>query len=94
MSVNGKADFIISYDISDSKRLQKLARRLEKVAMRIQYSIFLLSEATQAQLYAVVDEITGIIDHDEDDVRIYRMIDPGISIGQAVDLADPYTFSA
>lgn len=92
MSVNGKANFIVSYDISDNKRLQKLARTLEKVAMRIQYSIFLLSDASQEELYAVVNEIEGIIDHDEDDVRIYRMIDPGIAIGQAVDLADPYTF--
>lgn len=94
MSANAKADFIISYDISDPKRLQKLARQLEKVAMRIQYSIFLLSDAMQTDLFSIVNTIEDIIDHDEDDVRIYRMIDPGIAIGQAVNLEDPYTFSA
>jgi len=39
-----------------------------------------------------LDMITEIIDLDVDDVRIYTIVDPGISLAQAVNLADPYIF--
>jgi len=85
------ANYIISYDISDHKRLARLARRLEKKAMRIQKSVFLFSEVSRMQLLDMIDLINTIIDQEADDVRIYRMVDPGISLAQAVDLSDPYT---
>ena len=36
--------------------------------------------------------INAIIDLEADDVRIYTIVDPGISLAQAVNLADPYIF--
>ncbi|MCF6244154.1 MAG: CRISPR-associated endonuclease Cas2 [Sulfurovum sp.] len=85
-------DYIISYDIVNYKRLAKLARSLEKEAMRIQHSVFLLSSVTKNELLGIIDMINAIIDEEADDVRIYTIVDPGISLAQAVNLADPYIF--
>ena len=34
------ADFLVAYDIKDNKRLAKFARRMEKIGVKIEYSIF------------------------------------------------------
>jgi CRISPR-associated protein Cas2 len=85
-------DYIISYDIRDPKRLSRLSRRLEKSAMRIQKSVYLYASVTRKDLLDTIDMINAVIDSEADDVRIYRMLDPGISLAQAVDLGDPRTF--
>ena len=85
-------DYIISYDIRDHKRLAHLSRRLEKVAMRIQKSVYLCSSVPRHQLLDIMEMINAVIDTEVDDVRIYRVLDPGIALAQAVNLADPYTF--
>lgn len=85
-------DYIISYDIRDPKRLSRLSRRLEKVAMRIQKSVYLCSSVPRHKLLDIIEMINAVIDEELDDVRIYRVLDPGISLAQAVNLADPYTF--
>ena len=85
-------DYIISYDIADKKRLAKLARTLEKVAMRIQNSVFLYSSVKENELLGIIDVINTIIDDEADDVRIYTVLDAGIALGQAVDLSNPYIF--
>ena len=87
------ADYIISYDIADSKRLQRLARRLEKLAMRIQYSVFYAPSVSQEKLFDIIETVNDIIDQEEDDVRIYTILDAGYALGQAVDLDDPLTFT-
>ena len=85
-------DYIVSYDIRNNKRLAKLAQNLEKEAMRIQKSVFLLSSVSNDQLLGIIDMINAIIDSESDDVRIYTVLDPGISLAQAVNLSDPYIF--
>jgi len=85
-------DYMVCYDIGNHRRLAKLARNLEKEAMRIQKSVFLLSSVTNEQLLDIIEMINAIIDSEEDDVRIYTVIDPGISLAQAVNLSDPYIF--
>lgn len=85
----GTNDYIISYDISNHKRLGRLARRLEKRAIRIQRSVFFAPQLSQTQLFEIVDTITAIIDDAEDDVRIYTMLDAGYALGKALDLTDP-----
>jgi len=72
--------------------LAKLARNLEKDAMRIQKSVFLLSSVSNNELLGIIDMITEIIDLDADDVRIYTIIDPGIALAKAINLDDPYIF--
>jgi CRISPR-associated protein Cas2 len=85
-------DYIVTYDICDKKRLAKLARFLEKIAMRVQYSVFLLSSVTKYELLVIIENIKKIIDSDADDVRIYKIIDTGIALGKAVKLDEPFIF--
>lgn len=85
-------DYIISYDIRDPKRLSRLSRRMEKCAMRIQKSVYLYASVSRKDLLDIIDMINAAIDSEADDVRIYRMLDPGIALAQAFDLSDPFTF--
>ncbi len=90
--MNKTKDYIISYDIRDPKRLSRLSRRLEKSAMRIQKSVYLYASVSRKELLDIIDMINAVIDNEADDVRIYRMLDPGIALAKAVDLSDPFTF--
>jgi len=82
------ADYLICYDIADERRLAKLARYLEKLAIRVQYSIFFY-QADSEGLAMTVEKIREIIDAEVDDVRIYRIKLPAVTMGDAIDLSDP-----
>ena len=81
-----KKDYLLCYDISCQKRLAKVARLLEKNAIRIQFSIFFLPKTTKNELYYIAEDIIDIINPKEDDIRIYTIKDYGISMGLAYDL--------
>lgn len=68
--------YLIGYDISQPKRLQKLYKRIINYATPVQYSIFLF-EGTNADLQICINEILSIIDKKEDDVRIYPLAKGG-----------------
>jgi CRISPR-associated endonuclease Cas2 len=88
-----KFDFVIGYDISSPKRLRKLAVLLEKVAIRIQYSLFLYPDVTKDDLNRVVEKILEIIDEKEDDVRIYRVNTlRSLNLMSGFDLTHPKNF--
>jgi CRISPR-associated protein Cas2 len=88
-----KFDFVIGYDISSPKRLQKLAKALEKVAIRIQYSLFFYPTVTKKELNSLVDIILEIIDEKEDDVRIYRVKSSrSLHLMSGFDLTHPKNF--
>ncbi|MHC1769407.1 MAG: CRISPR-associated endonuclease Cas2 [Verrucomicrobiia bacterium] len=59
--------YVVSYDISNPKRLRKVARALEGFGVRLQYSVFEcpLDEMRLARLKA---ELQGLLNHDEDQV--------------------------
>ena len=85
-------DYIICYDITDPKRLKKLARLLEKSLFRFQYSMFIAKNYTKDQIYLLCEEIISIIDPNEDDVRVYKIKEYGETMGQAYDLDDIFLF--
>jgi CRISPR-associated endonuclease Cas2 len=93
-----KHDYLICYDIffeseSDKqgkKRLKMAADYLEKVAMRIQYSIFYLPDTSSTNISKIAGELEKIISNKMDDVRIYAIKDYGQKIGVAVDLKEPF----
>ena len=85
-------NFIISYDISNEKRLKKIAKVLEKKAIRIQYSIFYLPKATKEELHIILDELLKLYNEKEDDIRVYNIKNSGIKLGSGVDLEQPYNF--
>ena len=63
---------IIAYDIGEPKRLVRIHRYLKKLAMPIQYSVFLI-ECNAIQLQAVRDDLEEMIDPKRDDIRIYTL---------------------
>jgi CRISPR-associated protein Cas2 len=85
-----KFNFLICYDISDVKRLVKVAKTVEKNAIRIQKSIFLLIDTSKEEMYEIVEAIENIINMKEDDVRIYKIdIHQSLHFNSAVDLKNP-----
>ncbi len=85
-------NFILAYDIADSKRLRKIAKIVEKEAIRIQFSIFLLPKFTKPELLELLDKILKIYNENEDDIRIYKIKNKGINIASGVDLDQPFNF--
>jgi len=79
------SEFIVSYDIKNQKRLAKFARKIEKVGVRIQYSIFFV-RLTKEEMAEFALELSEIIDSNEDDIRIYEIEDYGIALGCATNL--------
>jgi len=66
-------DFLVCYDMADTKRLRKVAKVLERESIRIQKSQFFYLGATQEDIVDLVDELNTIIDKDKDDIRIYKV---------------------
>lgn len=65
--------YLICYDIAeDPKRLSRVARYLEKVAWRVQYSVF-VGSFFEHSLEGVLRGLEGIIDPRKDDVRCYPL---------------------
>lgn len=87
-----KKDFLICYDISDKKRLSKIAKTLEREALRIQRSVYFYEEATKQELNELIDNILKNFNKKEDELAIYTIKDRGIALGSAIDLKSPLIF--
>jgi len=85
-----KYDFIIAYDISDAKRLKKIAKLIEKEAMRIQYSIYILYDASKEEVTTLLEKVCQVYDEKYDDIRVYKVKKRGIHLEAAIDLDNPF----
>lgn len=74
MPYRHRKPYLICYDISDPRRLQKLHRYLRQRALPVQYSVFYAS-LTNNELRRIKDGINLIIEPREDDIRIYHLPD-------------------
>jgi CRISPR-associated protein Cas2 len=83
-------NYLICYDISDEKRLAKVAKYLEKVAFRIQYSIYYLQSPSTQEFLEIQEELKLRINEKEDDVKIYTIKNNGFYAGIAINLNDPF----
>ncbi len=83
-------NYLICYDISDEKRLAKVAKYLEKVAFRIQYSIYYLQSPNAQEFLEIQEELKLRINEKEDDVKIYTIKNNGFYAGIAINLNDPF----
>lgn len=93
--------FVIAYDISDPRRLRRVARFLERRAMRCQKSVFLLRASPQ-RVEALLDELLPLLDPSQDAVQAWELAPgqplEGIARGRVLPLeppcivADPATF--
>lgn len=64
--------FLCAYDIRDPRRLVRVHRCLKQRGLALQYSVFVLEGSTEVALGAL-SAVAALIDHDEDDVRIYAL---------------------
>ncbi|MGB5148226.1 MAG: CRISPR-associated endonuclease Cas2 [Porticoccaceae bacterium] len=64
--------YLVTYDIADPRRLQRVARCVGRRGLRIQYSVF-LAQLTPRQRNKLAGELRRLIDPREDDVRIYPL---------------------
>ena len=63
---------ILSYDISEPKRLRRVHRRVRESGVPLQYSVFLV-EASRSDLESLLADLDDIIDPVEDDIRVYPL---------------------
>lgn len=70
-------DFLIAYDISDPRRLQRLHRYLSKEALPIEYSVFFVT-AELHHLLRILQQAVKLIDPRQDDLRCYPLPHRGL----------------
>lgn len=66
------SDYIICYDITDPRRLQRVHRCLKRRATPLQYSVFLY-RGSERQLLRHLAELEDLMDPRSDDVRAYPL---------------------
>ena len=64
--------YVISYDIPDDPRRNRLAKVLKGFGTRVQYSVF-EAHLTQSQFEQMKQAVSNVIDPDEDAVRYYAL---------------------
>jgi CRISPR-associated endonuclease Cas2 len=64
--------FVIAYDIADPKRLRRVARRLERAALRTQKSVFVFHGDAQA-LAELLDDVARLMDLRHDIVQAWKL---------------------
>ena len=77
-------NWLIGYDITDPKRLNRVHRAMVKLATPIEYSIFLYI-GSETGLAACLATVNALIDPKTDDVRCYPLPSRGLQerIGRA-----------
>jgi CRISPR-associated protein Cas2 len=64
--------FVISYDITEDRPCTKVAKLMEEVLNRVQYSVF-EGDAPEEKVMGAVDRALGLIDPEADSLRGYRL---------------------
>lgn len=70
--MNRRQRYLIAYDIADPRRLQRVAHTVERIGIRLQYSLF-LAQLTPRQRQKLLDELRQLIDPKADDLRFYPL---------------------
>lgn len=74
MALNASRGWLITYDITEPRRLQRLHRFLRRHATPVQYSVFFF-EGSAARMGQLMSQVESRIDPDTDDVRAYQLPD-------------------
>lgn len=72
--------YIICYDISDNKRLYRIAKALNFSGYRVQKSFF-SCDLSDGEYQSLLSEILSRIDPDKDKVAIYKICEKCVSGG-------------
>jgi len=78
------SSWLIGYDITDPRRLQRIYRVMLRHATPLEYSVFMLS-GTERDKQRCLDELIALIDAKTDDLRCYPLPARGLQerIGKA-----------
>jgi CRISPR-associated protein Cas2 len=76
MSLHQTAQWLVTYDIANPRRLARVFKHLKKEGVPMQYSVFAV-DASNAKMGALMVHLGTLIDLREDDVRAYRLPDSG-----------------
>ena len=87
-----RANFLITYDISDEKRLAKIAKAMEREAFRVQRSVYLYPDATIKEITPLLEKVTKLMHEQKDDLRVYKIKKGSIALQSGIDFDDPYVF--
>ncbi|MDR1910922.1 MAG: CRISPR-associated endonuclease Cas2 [Helicobacteraceae bacterium] len=88
-----KNRFIVCYDITDEKRLSKVANRVEKVCLRIQRSVYYAEWSDMESLQEILQSALDQIDPTKDDFRIYEIYGKTYALHAAIDIDNPCILS-
>jgi len=85
MAQNETCQWLITYDITDNRRLARVFKKLKSVGVPVQYSVFLV-DASPARVGQLMKELEQLISAKCDDVRGYRLPVKGwkATIGSAI----------
>ncbi|BBE31742.1 CRISPR-associated endoribonuclease Cas2 3 [Tepiditoga spiralis] len=64
--------YVVSYDITDNKKRNKIIKYLESYGVRVQYSVF-EAELNETQLNSLKRNLKKSINLNEDTIRIYPL---------------------
>lgn len=64
--------YVISYDITDDKRRNKVAKILENYACRVQYSVFEII-CDEEIVRKIISELKDVMSENEDSIRVYML---------------------
>ena len=64
--------YVISYDIPDDQRRNRLAKTLKGFGTRVQYSVF-EAHLTRSQFEQMKQAVSSVIDPDKDAIRYYAL---------------------
>jgi CRISPR-associated protein Cas2 len=64
--------FIFTYDIADNNRLRKVAKELEKSAVRVQYSVFEF-EGSDKEAEKLLNSLERLINKEEDRIYMFKL---------------------
>ncbi|MCX7794692.1 MAG: CRISPR-associated endonuclease Cas2 [Thermodesulfovibrionales bacterium] len=67
-----KSPYLVCYDISDDRRLQRVFNYMKARGIHLQYSVF-YCELTWQDLQNLKNDLSALIDPGRDDVRIYPL---------------------
>ena len=70
--MRGRHRYLICYDISDAKRLRRVAKVCESYGTRIQFSVFEAS-LSQVMLASLRSALDSVIHHDDDQILFIDM---------------------
>jgi len=67
-----KASYLVCYDIREEHRLARVYKLMKQMGIHVQYSVF-HCRLTWNELVELKEKLKGIVDENEDDIRIYPL---------------------